>query len=242
MENHNRKNAGAVRERLLLYPVAVAGNLLPFALSASFFGGHIGNAVAALVFGAGMTVVGIVLSFLFRAKWEEKRIPWLISVCCLGLAKGGCAAALMLKLSMAPADGFVGCLRSALLAAGIAFGADVLFAAAVSIRPTATASQVLAIALPLAAVATAIVLLACVGGGFFLLLLLNVLTGAFCSALFLQTFNDSAEARFILSVASMLYATLLLFVALFVVSEGECCDSADCDCPCECMEHGKKKK
>lgn len=40
----------------------------------------------------------------------------------------------------------------------------------------------------------------------------------------------------------MLYATLLLFVVLFVVSEGECCDSADCDCPCECMGHGKKKK
>lgn len=229
------------RSHFLLNLIAVGGNLVPFALCFALFGGSIGNTTAALVFGGCMTVLGIVLTLLFRAKWEEKRFSWLISICCLGAAKGGCAAALLCKLSMAPIGG-PACLQTAFRAAGIAFGAAVLLAVTASVRPTARLSQVLVVTLPFAAVVAAIVLLICVGGGFFVLLLLNLLTVAFCSALFWFESEDNAEARFILSCASMLYATLLFFVVLFIVSEGECCEGADCDCPGDCSRDGKKKK
>ena len=71
-------------------------------------------------------MLGIVLTFLFRSVCEERRIPWLISLCILGAAKGGCAAALFTKLEMTP-DGFLENLRLAVWAAGIAFLACVLF-------------------------------------------------------------------------------------------------------------------
>lgn len=241
MEKTDREKTLAAREKLPLYWAAIAANLVPFALCFALFGGYAGHIPTALIFGGGMTAVGIGLTFLFRAKWEEKRIPWLFSVCCLGAAKGGCAAALYLKLSMVP-SGFLQSLRVAFLAAGLAFGAAVFYALAVSIRPTAWASRVLAVLLPLASVVLAIILLACLREIFFGLLLLNLLSCALCSVLFWEMTADGAEARFLLSVVSMLYATLLFLIALFVVSDGDCCDGADCDCPRECCGDVKKKK
>ena len=139
-------------------------------------------------------------------------------------------------------SGFLQSLRVAFFAAGLAFGAAVFYALAVSIRPTARASRVLAVLLPLASVVLAIILLACLREIFFGLLLLNLLSCALCSVLFWEMTADGAEARFLLSVVSMLYATLLFLIALFVVSDGDCCDGADCDCPGECCGDVKKKK
>lgn len=240
MENEREKTITA-RKGLPLYWVAVAANLVPFALCFALFGGYVGRIPPSLIFGGGMTVVGIGLSFLFHAKWEEKRLPWLFSVCCLGAAKGGCAAAIYLKLSMVP-HGFLPSLYVALRSAGLAFGVAVLYALVVSVRPKVRGSRVLAVLLPFVAVVVAIVLLACLRSLLLGLLLLNLLSCALCSVLFWEVTDGGAEARFLLSIVSMLYATLLFFVALFVVSEGECCDGADCDCPFECCEYEKKRK
>ncbi|HBF15086.1 MAG TPA: hypothetical protein DDW30_05285 [Clostridiales bacterium] len=240
MENEREKTITA-REGLPLYWVAVAANLVPFALCFALFGGYVGRIPPSLIFGGGMTAVGIGLSFLFHAKWEEKRLPWLFSVCCLGAAKGGCAAALFTKLEMTP-DGFSENLRLAVWAAGIALLACVLFLLPTVFSPEGTVAQILTVFLPVCAVIAAIVLLATLRGLFFGLLLLNLLAVALCSAVLWFSWDSGAEARFILSTASMLYAVLLFFVALCALSEGECCDGADCDCPFECCEYEKKKK
>lgn len=226
------------RGKLMIYPVAVAANLIPFVLCFSLMSGQVGDADIALVVGGVLTVLGIVLTFLFRSICEERRIPWLISLCILGAAKGGCAAALFTKLEMTP-DGFLENLRLAVWAAGIAFLACVLFLLPTVFSPEGTVAQILTVFLPVCAVIAAIVLLAALRGLFFGLLLLNLLTDALCAAVLWFSWDSGAEARFILSTASMLYATLLFLVALCALTDGECCDGADCDCG-DCGLGGKK--
>ena len=245
MTNHNREIAESEQKRKLrglsmIYPVAVAANLIPFVLCFSLMSGQVGNADVALVVGGVLTVLGIVLTFLFRSVCEERRIPWLISLCILGAAKGGCAAALFTKLEMTP-DGFSENLRLAVWAAGIALLACVLFLLPTVFSPEGTVAQILTVFLPVCAVIAAIVLLATLRGLFFGLLLLNLLAVALCSAVLWFSWDSGAEARFILSTASMLYAVLLFFVALCALSEGECCDGADCDCG-DCGFGGKKNR
>lgn len=248
MTNHNREIAESEHKRHLrrlsmIYPVAVAANLIPFVLCFSLMSGQVGDPDVALVVGGVLTVLGIVLTFLFRSVCEERRIPWLISLCILGAAKGGCAAALFTKLEMTP-DGFSENLRLAVWAAGIALLACVLFLLPIVFSPEGTVAQILTVFLPVCAVIAAIVLLAALRGLFFGLLLLSLLTDALCSTVLWFSWDSGAEARFILSTASMLYAVILFFIALCALSEGECCDGADCDCyDCsDCGLGGKKNR
>ena len=222
------------------YLAAVTGNLVPFVPVFAVFAGKIGNATAALAVGGVMTVVGIVLNFLFRSACEERTLPWLFSMLCFGVAKGGCAAALFLKLEMA-AVGLAADIRVSLSAAGIALATGAVCALLCGLSRRRKPFGILAALLPVPCVIAVIVLLACRHELFFGLLLVNLLTVLFCSALFWGEYDDGAERRLVLSVASMFYAVALFLVALCVLSDGDCCDNADCDCPADCGG-GKKKK
>lgn len=239
-ETMKPKDPKQPRRRQMLYLIAIAANLIPFVLCFAWGAGSIADPAVAVAIGGFLTVLGIVLTFLFRAKWEGRRLPWGISLCILGAAKGSCAAALYLSLNMT-ASGFFGNLQLAICAAGLAFFVGAALSLLFGMLREKTAARILSALLPLLCVVAAIVLLASRRELFFGLLLLNLLTDTVCASVLWLESDDRAEAQFILSTASMLYAIALFLVALFAVSDGDCCDGADCG-GCGGGGDGKSKK
>lgn len=226
----------------LLSFVCLLCNVLPFGATWWLFGQIDADAGTALIFGGLFTVIGMIAVAVSHLAFRDHPVSWLLSTLLLGFGKGMCIAAILLECyENVPHAEVYPAFLIAVCAVCVAFFVLLLLSRISFVR-----RHPKSVYIPL-------LILLCIGAAVFLGISpspLGVLCLVFSGSLLvywiarLLEFDESRELRFNLSMASTLYASLVLLLAIVLVAGDGCdCDGGceGCDCGSSGGSEGKSK-
>lgn len=226
---------------------AFLSNTVPMALTAALFFRHtLENTDTALGVGIGALIAAIVLALLSHFKLNHHPAAWLVTLLFAGVSKGSFTAVILYHTGLWENISQGNFSSLLLLSFAITLMILLLCLSALHLSPIKRHPQWFMLPVLLLFLIVTVVLLILYHNAFFTVLLLNVITLILCFGARILEFDEDRELRSYLLVASLTYALLLLFVAIFILSmldgdcDAECCEC--CDCSGADTSSGRKKK
>lgn len=211
----------------------LTGNLITFGILLILIC-RFGTTEDGLIAGGICLILGGIAAFLSHLAAKDHPAVWGLSVLLFGASKGACAASLLLHYGMVQwAEKAPQALAVRLgISAGTVVGLFLLFGLLLFIPAVRRHRK--AVCLPLLAglLVAVIVLAANVREAFTVILLLNSITLVLSCFPGLAEGDDCGELRMYLSIASAMYALILLVIVLLIVCAALGGDSCDCDGDC----------